>query len=109
MDQLLTDIRSAASYLRTEHQYSLPTLAQLAGLHKNSIMKIDDPDWKPNGDTITKLEVLIDRAAAKKAGETFANEQRRRGRPLRRDRDTTTAPLTKRGNKSRTSLPAVAN
>lgn len=34
-------------------------LAALSGLHLNTILKLDDPDWRPELKTVRKLESVV--------------------------------------------------
>jgi hypothetical protein len=78
---LMVQVRDAAAYLVKHHRYSLTVIAQVADLHKNSILRLNDPTWFPKPDTLLKLEKIIERASAKRFGETFDGENIKRGPP----------------------------
>lgn len=73
--------RASAKYLRKHHGYSLASFAACTRLHKNSLMRIAEPEWVPKPDTLRKLDTLIIRAEAKRRGEMFPGETIKRGRP----------------------------
>jgi hypothetical protein len=78
---LMKRVRDAVAYLTREHRYSLTVLASVTTLHKNSVMRLKDSSWVPRPETLELLERLVDRAEAKRRGETFKDEHIRRGRP----------------------------
>jgi hypothetical protein len=81
---LLNEVRAAAAYLREQHGYSLSGFVICTGLHKNSLLKLADPTWVPEPETLWDLDQLIIRAAAKRRGEIFEGETIKRGRPGRK-------------------------
>jgi hypothetical protein len=83
--ELLSQIRAAVDYLRAEHGYSLKGFAdpRLTGLHKNSILRLKDPDWIPNPGTLEKLTVLIEEAEIKRGGGEGRVPTIPRGRPVK--------------------------
>jgi hypothetical protein len=79
---LLDEIRRAATFLRNKHGYTLGMLEQVSGVHKNSLLKLTDPEWRPKMDTLQHLASLVERAQAHRRGETFSFPGRRGpGRP----------------------------
>ena len=80
---LLNEVRAAATYLREQHGYSVSRFVMCTGLHKNSLLKLADPTWVPEPETLWDLDQLIIRAAAKRRGEIFEGETIKRGRPQR--------------------------
>jgi hypothetical protein len=77
----MDEVHEAATYLKELHDYSLAVFAEVTGLHKNSILRLSDPMWIPNPETLQQLDRLIVRAEAKRRGETFPGETIKRGRP----------------------------
>ena len=75
------EVRAATAYLKEHHDYSLAVLAEVTGLHKNSVMRLPDLTWIPKPKTFPRLDRLIVRAEAKRRGETFPGETLQRGRP----------------------------
>lgn len=54
-------------------------LARAAGLHANSLRRLDEPDWNPTADTLIKLERLLVRGLGQSAlatAEEIINEAR---------------------------------
>jgi hypothetical protein len=81
-DALLSEIRRAAIYLRNRQGYALWKLQLVTGLHKNSLLRLHDPDWLPKPETMVSLAKLVERAQAHRRGETFDFPARRGpGRP----------------------------
>ena len=81
-DELLDEIRRAATYLRTKHGYELWKLQDVCKLHKNSLLRLNDRTWVPKPDTMVALAKLVERAQAVRRGETFSFPERRGpGRP----------------------------
>lgn len=79
---LLDEIRRAANYLRGKYGYTLAMLESVAKVHKNSLLKLADPDWRPKMDTLVRLGALVERAQAHRRGEVFRFPERRGpGRP----------------------------
>lgn len=99
---LLVQIRAAVDYLRATHGYSLKGFAdqRLTGLHKNSILRLKDPDWIPNPGTLERLTVLIEEAEIKRAGGEGRVPTIPRGRPVK-------PPVMKKAA-ARKSTPAPA-
>lgn len=65
IDQLINKVRA----YREEHSLKKATLAQLAGLHQNSLRMMDSPDWNPTVETLRLLEeVIAEPPAAEAAG-----------------------------------------
>ena len=78
----MDEVRAAATYLIEHHDYSLTSFADCTGLHKNSLMRLnDDLTWMPKPGTLQRLDKLIVRAEAKRRGEIFPGETIKRGRP----------------------------
>lgn len=77
----MDEVRATAAYLSEHHGYSLASFVECTGLHKNSLLKLKDPAWIPEPETLWHLDQLIVRAAAKRRGDTFPNETLKRGRP----------------------------
>jgi hypothetical protein len=77
----MTEVRAAETYLRTQCGYSLNSFAECTGVHRNSLLRLKDPAWLPEPDTLWRLDQVIVRAGAKRRGETFPGETIKRGRP----------------------------
>lgn len=86
-DQLMAHVRAAAKYLKDHHGYSLESFARVAGLHKNTLMKLRLKSWRPNQQTLRKLDQIIVREKAKRQGKVFEDEKPKRGRPREDDGD----------------------
>lgn len=54
-----TEIIARIRAFRGENNLSRSGLATKAGLHKNALRNLDDPDWNPSLDTVQKLERFI--------------------------------------------------
>jgi hypothetical protein len=81
-DELLDEIRRAATYLRQRQGYALWKLQAVTQLHKNSLLRLDDRTWVPKPETMVALAKLVERARAHRRGETFEFvEHPRPGRP----------------------------
>lgn len=81
-DELLDEIRRAATYLRVRQSYALWKLQIVTGLHKNSLLRLQDRHWIPKPTTMVALAKLVERAQAHRRGESFEFPERRGpGRP----------------------------
>ena len=78
---LMREIRASAEYLRKYHGYSLSSFTTCTGLHKNSLLRLEDHTWVPKASSLDRLDRLIIRAEAKRRGRVFAGEVIKRGRP----------------------------
>lgn len=74
-----TDLIERLRGLIVEGGISRSGLARAAGLHANSLRKMDDPDWNPTADTLGKLEQYLVRregGTALASPEEIINEAR---------------------------------
>jgi hypothetical protein len=77
IDQLMSQIRAAAARLVATNA----DLAGITGLHKNTIARLFDPDWKPRPETIAQLERILRHTPTTSSDP--APRKRRGGRPRR--------------------------